>query len=385
MLLSAPEGDQLLTMITEQAAKAEADGQIGHEVISALDDAGVTRMAVSQELGGYGTPIGEILEVIVQIGRSDASTAWVAGVYCTADIIFAHLPADTRVQVYAQRGPGTLGAGAVAPKGTATPAAGGYVINGRWPFVSGCRHASWIYLQCVLTSPGETSTLAQRPRTITAVVPRNAVKVLDTWQVMGLRGTGSDDVEVDEVFCAEGFTCSIFDDVTTDPHPLYRIPLLDQLGVYLAAAALGNARAAIDDIRAWAIGGKRSAFDPRRLALSPGFRDRLGGAYLELESAWSLLHGQATQAWKTADSGGTWSNLDRAVLRATSTTVIQAARAVTTTAFDLGGGNAIYTRSPLQRRLRDAQAMSLHAVAGRAPFEIVGGILAGADVSSLLF
>lgn len=374
---------ELHPLIGEQAGVGERDCSVTAEVMAALTEAGCFRMAVTADRKGVELPLPESLAVTEAIARADASTGWVVAVTSTAHLIFAYLPASALDRVYAD-GPDVKGAGAIAPKGTAVREDGGWRVSGRWPFVSGCRHASWIYVQCVVQEDN-TRLLSGPPATRTAVFPVSKVTIEDTWDAVGLRGTGSHDIVVTDAWCPEEFTCAIFDDSPTVDHPLYAIPLLDQLGMFLTAAALGNARGAIDESAALAASGKRPAFHPRRLSKSSSFRERLGEAFLSLEAARSLVFAQAESAWRTAVEGATWAELERATLRATTAAGIQTCIRVADTAYNLGGGSSVYARSPLQRRLRDAHTMGQHAVAGRTPYEIVGAVLAGEDVSSMLF
>jgi indole-3-acetate monooxygenase len=208
--------------------------------------------------------------------------------------------------------------------------------------------------------------------------PRDQVRILDTWSVCGLRGTGSHDVRFSRAWCPDWRTTVI--DGASRPNAgdtIFRIPLLEQGGLYIAAVVLGIAQAALDDVIALAGGGKRPAFSCTRLSASTPFQERLGDAFMQLQSARGLLYAQADAAWSRATRHVAASVQERAVARATVSTVMAASVAVVDTAYSLAGGSALYESSTLQRRFRDIHAAAQHAYASRHHFGALGGVLAG--------
>jgi alkylation response protein AidB-like acyl-CoA dehydrogenase len=368
----------LLPLVAKRAGEAERSGSLCPEVLDALTDAGCLRMAAPARYGGDDLAMPEILRVVETLAEADASVGWALGQAVIAQLIFAHFPAGTVAEIYAA-GPDVLGAGAVAPKGRARRRADGWVVSGRWPFVTGCRHASWIYLQClVVDDDGVRTTDEGLPELRLVVVPAAEVRVIETWRGLGLAATGSHDVQLSRVSCPPERSCS-FAATPQVPSTVSRIPARDQGGLVVAATACGIASAALDAVVALAVGGKRPAFSPNRLANSPLFQDRLGEARLTLDAARALLYERVTAADELA-VGAAMTARERARLRATAPKVTDLATAVTTTAYALGGGSAVFDGSPLQRLLRDAHTATQHFSAGRDHYGAFGAALVGEEI-----
>ncbi|MDP9107430.1 MAG: acyl-CoA dehydrogenase family protein, partial [Candidatus Eremiobacteraeota bacterium] len=294
---------QLLTAwIAERAGEIERERRIPRDVLDALVAAGCCRMVLPAAYGGDELRLADMLAVVETLARADGAVGWTVGQIALAHLIFAFLPEDGRAEIFAN-GPDVIGAGAFAPKGKAMREDGGWRVTGRWPFATGCADAAWVYVQCV-TVEGRKIRLAPTgmPETRVMVFPAREIEIVDTWHVVGLRGTGSHDVGVAKAHCPDRRSCAL----SAQPavaSTIFRIPLMDHAGLFIAAAAVGVAQAAIDDIVALAMSGKRPAFSPRRLAEDPVFQDRLGEAHMTLRASRALLYAQAENAWETAAGG----------------------------------------------------------------------------------
>ena len=377
---------RLTADIAARSAEIERRRRLPADVIESLKAAGFLRMLSPRVYGGDPWTLPDVLQGLEMLARADGATAWIVGQVASAQLILSYFPRQALDDIYAA-GADLFAAGVVAPKGRAHHDGDRWRITGQWPFVSGCQDASWIYVQAMVihghridVRPDDTPVLRL------AVFPSDAVEILDTWSVSGLRGTGSHDVRLSNAVCPDWRTASL----SADSEPsvegtIFRIPPLDQGGLYIAAVALGIARGAIDDIAALAAGGKRPAFGRERLAASPVFQDRLGDAYLQLEGASALLSTKADAIWTTVSRGDTPPIPERAVLRATAAAVVTTAARVVDATHALAGGSALYDASPLQRRLRDIHAATLHTCAGRSFLGVVGGLLAGETPSPALF
>ncbi|MGH2394882.1 MAG: acyl-CoA dehydrogenase family protein, partial [Candidatus Limnocylindria bacterium] len=215
--------------------------------------------------------------------------------------------------------------------------------------------------------------------------PASEVEILDTWNVLGLRGTGSHDIRVTKALCPQVRTCGLSDAVPDRGVAAMRITPRDQGGLVIAATACGVAAGALDALTLLASGGKRPAFSPRRLAQSPVFQDQLGETYMSLRAAQALLTTEVELAEAAVTEGQAPESLLRHRLRATGPRVIALATSVIDDAHRLGGGSAVYDCSPLQRRLRDGHTVTQHFSAGRDFYAPLGGLLAGEDVDQGMF
>ncbi len=335
--------------------------------------------------GGEPETLPGLLHVIENLAKADGATAWIVSQTASAQLIFAHFPATTMDRIYAE-GPDVFGAGAVAPKGRTVPHELGWRVTGRWPFVSGCGRASWIYMNTVVVEGRKLQSLPNgMPATRMALLPAKDVEILETWDVSGLRGTASHDIQVSGAVCPQDSCVPMPDCHPSVNDTIFKISFFDQGGLYIAAVAAGIAAGAMDEVAALAAGGKRPSFSSQLLAASPLFQDRLGSAYLDLEAARALLFQQAQKAWDAAVRGDSLPVFDRALMRATTATVVASAAIVVETAYKLAGGSAVYASSPLQRRLRDSLTATQHTYAGRYNFSLVGALLAGQTIDETFF
>lgn len=199
---------------------------------------------------------------------------------------------------------------------------------------------------------------------------------MDTWQVLGLRATGSHDVSVAGAVCPEQRWITMDPD---DPATARARTRIAESSLLIAAVVVGIATAALADDRELATGGKRPALSKVSLAKSPIFHDQLGEAHTELLAARALLYHQAEAAAARECAGIPASARDQAELRACATKIIATASGVADTAHRLAGGSSVYDSSPLQRRVRDAHTATQHFVAARDSYSAFGAALLTAD------
>jgi indole-3-acetate monooxygenase len=374
---------ELAPAIAKRTDEVEQSRRVPADLIELLAQAGCLRMFVPARYGGDALALTDALRVIEELARADGSTAWLVGQVGLADLVFACFPEAARDEIYAD-GPDVLGAGAVAPKGRAAPdGAGGWRVSGQWPFVTGCQQASWVYLNCVVLD-GHALRLLPNGAPLTRIVlfPAAELEMLDTWQVMGLRGTASHDVRATGLVAPDRRGFSLVGDAPEVHRTIFSIA---QAGLLIAAVDLGIAQGAVDEVAQLAATGRRRAFSPKAMAAAPVFQDRLGEAYMTLRAARALLHQEAAAAWATAATGRVGAPLDRACLRATAAQVTAMATQAVHTAHALAGGSAVYDTSPLPRRLRDIHTATQHFVNGRDFYATVGAILAGEEVDPTTF
>ncbi|WP_055483322.1 acyl-CoA dehydrogenase family protein [Sphaerimonospora mesophila] len=368
---------EVAPLIRERAAEIEQGRQVPADVVGLLAEAGCLRMLVPAHHGGDALPLADALRVIEEISRADGSTGWLIGQIGLAHLLFACFPEQAQKEIYAG-GPDVAGAGAVAPKGRAAADGDGWRVTGQWPFVTGCTHAEWVYLNCMVVE-GRTPQVGPGgvPLTRMALFPAAELEILDTWDVVGLRGTASHDVRVSGAFCPGRRGFSLQGDTPGVRQAVFSIA---QAGLLIAAVDLGIAQGALDEIAELAEGGRRRSFSRGSMASSPVFQDRLGEAWLTVRAARALLHEEAGAAWETATAGRVAEPLGRACLRATAAKVTDLAARAVRTAHELAGGAAVYQTSPLQRRLRDIHTATQHFVNGRDFYATVGALLVGEKV-----
>ena len=367
---------RLVPEIRERAAEIEAARRVPADLLERLDAIGCRRLLLPESHGGMGAPIVDAMEVFEELARADASVGWVTLLGAGSWVDIAGLPRATFDELFPIDGPPRV-AGVFSPTGTAVPVDGGYLVNGRWAFASGCEDADWLFGNCVDASNGT-------PMLRMAVFRADEVVIEDTWSVSGMRGTGSHHFAVHDVVVPAERTLSVF----TDPHSvdttLLHIPVPGSFALVMPTVALGVARAALDDVLELAT-AKVPLLADGRLATNPWFQHAVADADVQLRAARALLYAEADDAWSTASAGEEFTLAARARMRSAAVHVARTAASVVEMAYRAGGGSSLYDSSPLQRRLRDVNALAQHFLLKPDTLTTCGALLAGEEPELTVF
>jgi alkylation response protein AidB-like acyl-CoA dehydrogenase len=371
---------QITPEIAERSAEIEAGRNVPADLIDKLADAGAFRMFVPRMYGGEEMSLLEAMAVIEEVASADASAGWNVMIGADFAPVFGRFSRKVLDEEIYPDGPGTLARGAFAPKGVAIPSDGGYIVKGQWPLGSGSYQHDWIMGSCMVIEDGRPRMTDDGvPAMKLAMLPANEARFLETWDAVGLRGTNSNDIVIDERFVPEHHTADFFGPAEVDT-PLFRLPIRLALGPTHVAVVLGIARGAIDDLRGVAK-TKRPAFNPTmRLAADPVFQSRLGQLDTRLAAVRALAERETRTIWESAVAGEPVEPLAATRLRAMVAHAHTECVAIVNEVFGLAGSNALYSRSPLQRRLRDVRVAAQHAAASGEIYQIVGALLVGEDV-----
>jgi alkylation response protein AidB-like acyl-CoA dehydrogenase len=271
----------------------------------------------------------------------------------------------------------TILAGTLNPTGRAVAVPGGYRVTGQWSYGSGIQHSNWILGNCVVIDGNTARTNPDGSPVIRLMIfPRSDVSVIDTWRVSGLRGTGSHDFRVDDLFVPEQRAIMGFGGTPTQPGRLYGLPFTI-FSVSLVGVPLGLARASIDALTELA-GNKRPMDSRQLLKDKPAIQAAIGRAEATLRAARAFLF-EAVQAMWDAAATSAPSLEQRALVRLAITHVAAAAKQVTEMMFESGGGTALYEDGRLARCSRDAQALAQHIALTSNNYEFAGRVLLGMD------
>jgi indole-3-acetate monooxygenase len=360
--------------ISARAAEIEAGRRIPPDLVDTLRSIGVFRLFVPQSHGGFEFDLPTALEIIAAISRIEGSVGWTVGIGTGCDTFAALLPRETYEQVY-KHGPDVIIAGSAQPAGTAEPVDGGWRVNGRWPFASGCQHADWMFGLCVMTKGGKPLAGEGEPSLVRGFfLPGRDWQIEDTWYVAGLKGTGSHHITLKDKFVPAANLFDVASGVPCLPGPLY--PAVRQLLPLIhGAICVGIAEGALDDIIALANTSRQQPRAAVPMRKSEAFQGELGRVAAELSAAWSFLQARAASHWRHAlartlrDEALLTQGMQTAKWLATTSVGVAAA------CFALGGGSALYETSPLQRRLRDLHAAAQHAVAHQRHYVSAGKLL----------
>jgi 3-hydroxy-9,10-secoandrosta-1,3,5(10)-triene-9,17-dione monooxygenase len=352
----------LLPGFRERAEQAERDRKVPVESIAELQEAGVFRMLQPKHWGGLEADPVDFYEVVKTIAGACGSTGWVSSIVGVHPWQLGLFPAAAQEEVWGSD-PSTLVSSSYAPTGKLTPVDGGYECTGRWSFSSGSDHCSWVLLGAIVMGPeGKPVDF------LTILVPRSDYTIDDVWDVVGLRGTGSNDIVIDKKFIPAHRTLS-FNDVGALKCPgqelntsaLYKLPFGTVFSNTITAPIIGIAegayRAHIDRMQERvriSYGGQKVSGD--------GFAHvRVARAASEIDAAWLQLERNIREEYRYADAG---EEIPRELrLRARRDQVRGTERAIEAIAllFKNSGGHSLKNGNPIERAWRDANAGSVHA------------------------
>ncbi|PJE24690.1 MAG: hydroxylase [Mycobacterium sp.] len=354
------------------APEIDRERRLPPELVARLNEAGMLRATMPREVDALELSPPTALRCAEAIARGDAATGWCVSIAITSALLVAYLPDGARDEMFG--GGRGVAAGVWAPRGKAKSVDGGVVVSGRWPFCSGITHADMLFAGCFVDDSRVPSVVA---------LPKADLRVLDNWRTLGLRGTGSHDTVAEEVFVPADKVFSVFDGPAVD-RPLYRFPVFGFFALSVAAAALGNARAAIDDLVELA-GGKKGLGSTRTLAERSATQAAVATAESALGAARALYYEATETAWQASQQPDPVPVALRNRLRLAATHAARTSADVVRSMYDLAGGTAIYDTSPLQRRFRDAFTATAHFQVNEASRELPGRLLLDqhADTSML--
>lgn len=359
----------LLVAIKQRARSGEFDrlGHIAEDVIDAFKALGVYRALVPRRFGGDERSPGEFCAMVEEISKADGSAGWVAS-FGMSPVYLASLPLDTIRQVYAN-GPDVVFAGGIFPPQPAESVAGGFKVNGRWKYSSGCMGASLVGVG-IAPKNGDKLDL---PRL--AVMPQSKARIEQTWDTVGLLGTGSHDLVVEDVVVPEQWTFVRGGAANLD-EPFFRYPSLSFATQVLSVVGLGVARAALDELRDMAA-GRISVTGAPAVADRPLAQVEIAKAEAALRAARAFFFDSIDDAWQSVLAGNPVSAEQTNLLRLSSTHATRVAADVARTAQMLSGMTGIYNSSPLARCVNDAQVVTQHAFMGDVTYQNAGAIFFG--------
>ncbi|MGQ0805739.1 MAG: acyl-CoA dehydrogenase family protein [Actinomycetota bacterium] len=361
------EVQKLAPGVRERAPEIEAARRLPPDLADAFTEAGLFRLVVPRSLGGLEVDLRVLFEAIEAMSAADGSAGWCLMIGASTAVLAPYLPEAGAKEIYGSDQNVVTG-GALAPRGNGRAVDGGYRVTGRWPFVSGVEHCSWL-TGGFLDEDGDFRM---------AYFPASDVEIIDTWDVSGLRGTGSHDMAVDDVFVPSDRSVALLTATPRDPGPLYRFPIFGFLGLNVAAVALGIAGAAVNELTTLAT-TKTPTMSGQRLAERNTTQADVGRAAAALLAARAFFFAEAASAWEVAERGDEFDLEQRARLRLVAVHAARTAADVVDVMYDLGGGTSIYATSPLQRQFRDVHAVTQHIVVAPATYELGGRVLLGVE------
>ena len=363
---------QVLDSVSEFADEIRADGAEGDTLMRLTDrsakrlrDAGVIRLLQPKEFGGLEAHPREFAETVMAIGAMDGATGWVSGIVGVHPWEMAFFDAKAQEEVWGEN-PDTWIASPYAPMGVATPVDGGYILNGRWSFSSGTDHCDWVMIGAAV---GDVDgNRLNPPRSLHVLLPRSDYRIdHQSWNVVGLRGTGSKDLVVENAFLPEYRTLRAervmggvaWQDAGRD-ETLYKFPFSCIFPLGITSSLVGIAEGALNCY----IESQRERVTVSGTAIKqdPYVLSALGDAAAEIAASRAALLETVDRFWDLTERGIEVTFEQRAIGRRTQTAAAWRAVRAVDEIFARAGGGALQLSNPLQRFWRDAHAGLSHAI-----------------------
>jgi alkylation response protein AidB-like acyl-CoA dehydrogenase len=387
---SAPRSDADLVervrairpLIRENALRAEQRRRVTGEVVEALSETGIHRMNVPRRYGGHQTRLRTQVDALAEIGTACGSTAFMASIQAGCAFIASLFPDEAQDEIFT--GPDVRVSGTLIPDATAVAADDGYVVNGTSGFATGCQDADWHLLTARLPSADGP------PEVLWTAVPTAELEVLDDWYVSGLAGSGSNSVVARDVVVPEHRVLPVgpllggdFPSKANAEDPFYRMPVLLLFCAWTVPTALGVARSALAE------------FTERihRRGITYTFHQRqheaavthlqVSEAAMKLSCAESLTAGFVALIESRAETGEPYTVEERARIRAQSGYATRLCKEAVDLLGSASGASSLRQEVPVQRAVRDLNALSLHSFVNPATnLELYGRVLSGLDAGT---
>lgn len=351
--------------LREQAPEAERLGQLPDATAQLLKTAGPIRLLQPEKYSGYEAHPREFAETVMATAALDPASGWIAGIVGVHPWQLAFADPKVQDEVWADDHD-TWMASPYAPTGIARPVDGGYIFNGRWQFSSGTDHCDWIFLGAMLGDA--EGKMAMPPTMLHMILPRQDYRIVeDSWNVVGLKGTGSKDIIVKDAFVPDYRVMNgdhVIDGTAQKEYgvteTLYKMPWSTMFPLGISSAVVGIAEGALAahlDYQRDRVGAQGTAVKD-----DPYVLFAIGEAAADINAARQELLANADKIFDAVDAGKEIGFAERAAVRRTQ--VRAAWRAVTAVdqIFARSGGNAMRIDKPLQRYWRDAHVGLAHAI-----------------------
>jgi len=367
-------------LIEAAAPRIEADRELPPELLEAIYKARLIRALIPHAIGGDEAPPETYVRMMEVIARADASTAWCIGQASGCSMAAAYVAPEVARTIWGPRD-ASLAWGSVGPDQVAEVVDDGYRVNGVWPFASGGRHATWFGGHCKVRERDGSIRMNPdgSPYERTMLFPRAAITMSSSWDVMGLRGTGSDTYSVKDLFVSEAFTVRRDRDEERRPQgmgTLYKFTTTHLYASGFAGVALGIARGLLDEFVKLAT-HKTPLSTTRMLCDSPVLQSGLAWHEGKWRAARAQLLGVLREVWDHCATGAAMTIDQKVSIRLAATFAIHQSKEVADFAYTEAGATAIFESRPFERRFRDMHAVTQQVQGRKSHFETVGQHLMG--------
>ena len=371
----------LIPTIKAAVDRIERDRGIPPDVLQAMHEARLFRMLIPRSAGGEEVAPATFFHVMEAIASADASVAWCLGQNSGVSMAAAYVAPEVARELWGDAN-AAVATGAPSFAAKAIVVEGGYRVTGHWHFASGSRHSQWIGGHSTVCEPDGSPRLGPNGKPLeqrTMFFPKSKATIIDTWQVIGLRGTGSDDYKVTDLFVPAQYSFTRESDADRrETGPLYRFSIFNMFGMAFCAVALGIARTVLEDFMALAK-SKKAHSSGKLLAENNLIQTQVGLSEAKLGASRAHVLDGYGQLYEQAERGEKVSFAQRLASRGMTCLAIQHAREVVDFGYHAAGAGAIFETNPFERRFRDLHTVTQQSQAHLENFEALGQSLLGIE------
>jgi alkylation response protein AidB-like acyl-CoA dehydrogenase len=360
MTYSAANAGRIVEALKETEAESEATRVLSTRAVQLLHESGVTRIVSPAAYGGYQLPIRALVEAERTIAHGSTAASWVLMVCAAHTFIAGRMPRLGQDEIFGGD-PGMLIPGVPSLRGTCHRADGGFILKGRWPYASGADHGDWVLVGCrgIANAAGE----ACGPQIV--VMPKAWSVIDDTWFTLGMRGTGSKDIVLDNVFIPDRYAMPMVEaQLGTIPGvdvPLYRLPIRPSLATMLLGTIVGMAERGLQ-LFIGQTRGRRDVYTGTMKVESPGMQRRVAEASAEIACAWGLTQQNCDLLDQAMERDPPMPTAMRAQIRWNAAYATELCRRASNRLFEGAGAGAAHDSHVMQIFFRDMNTASHHAM-----------------------
>lgn len=352
----------LIPQLRDRAARTEELRRLPPETERDLQDAGLFRILRPRRVGGSELDYVALIDCAELLGKGDASAAWNLGNLASHQWMLGMFNKRAQDLVWDRDANALIASSFIFPAGRATKVDGGYSLRGSWPFSSAVASCEWNMLASVVSSDDEADGIEYR----IFVVNKNDYEILDTWNAVGLRGTGSNDVEVRDAFVPEWMTVAVSElaggptpGSAVNPNPLYTLPVFSLFPFVLSGVALGNAQACLEDYIE-VTKHRASTYNRTKLGDLQSTQIKIAEASAKIDAARLIMRSNCIEAMADARRGHVPDMAIKTRLRRDGAYSVNLCTEAVSLLFAASGARGLLTTSALQRQFRDAHAINSH-------------------------
>src|SRR5882762_3916590 len=354
----------LIPKLRDRAARTEELRRLPPETERDLHDAGLFRIVQPKRVGGAEFDYVALVDCADALGKADASVAWNFANLSSHHWMLGMFDRRAQDRVWDKDANVLIASSFIFPAGRARKVDGGYRLQGSWPFSSGVESCEWNMLASVVFSDDEADGIEYR----IFLLNKSDYKIKDTWNAAGLRGTGSNDVEIEDAFVAEPMTVAVSDlaggptpGSAVNPNALYALPVFSLFPYVLSGVALGNGQACLDDYADLAR-HRASTYNRAKLADLQSTQIKIAEASSKIDAARLIMRTNCIEAMADARSGHFPDIAAKTKVRRDGAYSVNLCTEAVSLLFAASGARGLYTTGALQRQFRDAHAINSHIV-----------------------